>query len=211
MTDINPTLLSEIESIDLSQIKENRKELLDQISKHIEDQMLSNNEATLVFVCTHNSRRSQFAQVWASIMAEYYGFLHINSLSAGTEATALFPQVAKTLEQAGISVRKEADKHINNPRYLVQYNQSGAYLELYSKTVNEIPEQKNGFIAIMVCSDAEENCPFIPAAKARIALQYTDPKMYDGSEKASEEYKKTSKQIAAEMAYLFSTINPVKE
>ena len=59
---------------DFSEISDERKENLTQIANFIFEKYTKNEPSKLVFICTHNSRRSQFAQVWAKIAANYYGF-----------------------------------------------------------------------------------------------------------------------------------------
>ena len=58
----------------------------------------------------------------------------------------------------------------------------------------------------MTCSDADENCPFIPGAEKRIPLRYDDPKEFDDTPLEAQKYDERSRQIAAEMFYLFSKI-----
>jgi arsenate reductase len=59
----------------------------------------------------------------------------------------------------------------------------------------------------MTCSDADENCPFIPGTEKRIPLTYEDPKSFDNTDKESEMYDKRSLQIASELLYVFKQID----
>ena len=59
---------------------------------------------------------------------------------------------------------------------------------------------------ITTCNNADENCPFIPEAIQRFHLPYTDPKHSDGSPEQEETYLKTSREIAAEMYFLFKKV-----
>lgn len=59
----------------------------------------------------------------------------------------------------------------------------------------------------MTCSNAEQNCPFIPEAEIRIPVKYEDPKAFDDTEKEEQMYGERCKQIAEEMFYVFSKIN----
>jgi protein-tyrosine phosphatase/arsenate reductase len=56
----------------------------------------------------------------------------------------------------------------------------------------------------MTCSDAEENCPFIPGVDLRIGTTYDDPKAFDGTQLQDEKYQERSSQIALECLYVFS-------
>ena len=59
-------------------ISEDRKNLLISIAKKIKEETLNSKPDTyLNFICTHNSRRSQLAQVWAYYAAYYFNLLHI--------------------------------------------------------------------------------------------------------------------------------------
>ena len=58
----------------------------------------------------------------------------------------------------------------------------------------------------MVCSDAEENCPFIPNAEMRISTTYDDPKAFDNTPQQDATYDERSAQIAREILYMFSLV-----
>ena len=58
----------------------------------------------------------------------------------------------------------------------------------------------------MTCSQAAENCPFVPGAEIRIAIPFEDPKVNDGSAQELEHYQQKSKEIATEMNYVFTTV-----
>ena len=62
------------------------------------------------------------------------------------------------------------------------------------------------FAAVMTCSHADENCPFIPGTEMRIPVMYEDPKLFDHTVLEKEKYRERSLQIAAEMKYVFSNI-----
>jgi len=49
----------------------NRKALLDKITQYIRNKKEQNKPINLVYICTHNSRRSHFGQVWANVAANY--------------------------------------------------------------------------------------------------------------------------------------------
>ena len=62
------------------------------------------------------------------------------------------------------------------------------------------------FAAIMTCSDAEENCPFIPGVELRIGTTYDDPKAFDNTPLQDTKYDERCKQIALETLYVFSKV-----
>jgi arsenate reductase len=209
MSALFPKIETYIRSLSIDQINASRITKLEELAGLIQHQLDQFKAVKLVFVCTHNSRRSQFAQVWTQVLASYFKLEGIQCASAGTESTALYPRVAETLENIGFMMEKESVPQ--NPRYYIKYSTAVKVFEFYSKTIDEIPTSKNGFVAIMVCTDADENCPYIPEATARFALPYNDPKEYDGSSVAEEEYEKTSRSIATEMYYLLSKISPLND
>src|SRR5688572_18825313 len=71
-----------------SQIPGERKKLLNNLSQFVEEKLKAGNEAKLIFICTHNSRRSHMAQLWAQAAAAYYGIFKVVAYSGGTEVTA---------------------------------------------------------------------------------------------------------------------------
>ena len=58
----------------------------------------------------------------------------------------------------------------------------------------------------MTCSDADENCPFIPGAALRIPITYEDPKAYDNTSVEEKAYAERCFQIGTEMFYLFNKV-----
>jgi arsenate reductase len=64
----------------------------------------------------------------------------------------------------------------------------------------------SNFAAVMTCSHADENCPFILGTEMRIPVMYEDPKLFDHTVLEKEKYRERSLQIAAEMKYVFSKI-----
>ena len=65
-----------------------RKTLLDDLTDYVITQTAAGSPVRLIFICTHNSRRSHMAQLWAQTAAAYHGVAAIETFSGGTEATA---------------------------------------------------------------------------------------------------------------------------
>lgn len=76
----------------------------------------------------------------------------------------------------------------------------------YSKTFDDAVNPSAGFAAIMTCSEADAECPIVLGADVRIKLFYEDPKVSDGSGNEEKVYGERSRQIALEMAYVFSNV-----
>ncbi|MCH8494889.1 MAG: hypothetical protein LAT57_04560 [Balneolales bacterium] len=58
----------------------------------------------------------------------------------------------------------------------------------------------------MVCSDADEGCPFVPGATTRISLPFEDPKSSDGTPEQARTYHRRSLEIAREMLWTFEQL-----
>lgn len=58
----------------------------------------------------------------------------------------------------------------------------------------------------MTCSHADENCPLVLGATARIALTYDDPKEFDGTPQEAAKYKERVEQTGTEILYAFSLV-----
>lgn len=192
----------DILSKNFKEINADRKTLLEKLANHIQDKLNLGKEINLVYVCTHNSRRSHLGQVWSKVAADFYGF-KINTFSAGTEATAFNQNAIYALISAGFEVKKFDETA--NPKYEVVFGEEKSSI-CFSKTIDDESLPKENFVAVMTCGDADENCPFIPGCDLRIGTTYFDPKSYDNSVIQNEKYTERSNQIAMECLYVFSLI-----
>ena len=94
---------------------------------------------------------------------------------------------------------------VQNPKYIISFKGTSKSILGYSKRYDN-EENKNPFIAITTCNNADTNCPFIPEALLRFHLPFVDPKSSDETDLQDETYLKTNQQIAAEIYYIFSEI-----
>ena len=194
---MNNTLENRISEFHL--ISDLRKEELRALSAFVSSK---HGKVDLIFICTHNSRRSHLSQIWAQIAANYYGFDEVNSYSGGTEATAFFQSGIDAIKHAGIEVLKLSEGL--NPIYAVNYSKTDHPIICFSKKYGHSFNPQSGFAAIMTCNNADKNCPFITNASLRIPIKYEDPKVADGSPEQLQKYIERSEQIAREMLYVFS-------
>ncbi|MBL7979560.1 MAG: hypothetical protein JNN12_14570 [Bacteroidetes Order II. Incertae sedis bacterium] len=185
-------------------IPESRKEILKKISTYIQGKKEQGLPINLVFICTHNSRRSHFGQVAAAVAAYYYGIENVRVFSGGTEATAFHSNAIQALNHLGFEVTT-ADQNIKNPLWLVRFGEN-ATTTCFSKVYNHPSNPPKDFAAIMTCSDADQNCPVIFGAELRVGTTYQDPKSSDGTPLESQTYSARFLQIATEMMYVFSLI-----
>lgn len=206
MTTIQKNNVKEIfeNAVRATKLANNRANLLEKIANRIAEVIKENGNVNLNFICTHNSRRSQFSQVWAYYAMEYYGIPQGNSFSSGTAVTSFHGNTIKALETCGFKFSLEKFSH-QNPEYIINYN--GAQKEIlgFSKLVeNEI--NKTPFIAITTCDQADRKCPVILEGLHRFHLPYADPKATDGQPNEKETYLETSLLIAGEMGCIFANV-----
>jgi arsenate reductase (thioredoxin) len=110
--------------------------------------------ARVLFLCTHNSARSQMAEGLLRHLAGDSFEAH----SAGTEATLVRPLAIRTMDEIGIDISGQESKTLQ--RYL-------------SEPFDYV---------ITVCDDANEACPFFPGARNRLHWSLEDPSRAEGSE-----------------------------
>jgi protein-tyrosine phosphatase/arsenate reductase len=191
-------------STQFDSIPEKRKEILEKITAYIQQRKDSNKPISLVYICTHNARRSFFGQIWAQTAASFYGIDNCTTYSGGMEVTRCHPNAINALQNQGFEAHRSSDS--TNPLYEINYGGKDNLL-CFSKLFNDSTNPAQDFAAIMVCSDAETNCPFIPEAALRISTTYDDPKEFDGTPLEEEKYLERANQIALECLYVFSNVN----
>ena len=193
------SISSLITRIDIFTISDQRKELLKPLKEYLFSKINQKSVVNLNFICTHNSRRSQLSEVWAKIIGDFYG-LNINTFSGGIEITACNERTINSLSRLGFKIKNLGGE---NPHYEIKYADNKTPITLFSKLYDDPANPKTGFAAVMSCSHADENCPFIPGAEKRISLPYEDPKAYDNTADEAKIYDERSIQIATEMKYVF--------
>lgn len=191
---------------ELEQIPAARREELEQLSQYVGRCRSAGRPARLTFICTHNSRRSHFAQIWAQVAAAYYAIPQVETFSGGTEATAFNPRTIEALRRCGLQITV-TDKAATNPRYAVRFQESGAALAGFSKIYNMPPNPTQAYCAVMTCSQADQACPTAAGCDQRIALPYDDPKVSDDTPQEAATYDARCAQIAREMLYVMSRVH----
>ncbi|OVE54811.1 arsenate-mycothiol transferase ArsC [Chryseobacterium mucoviscidosis] len=192
------------EIIDIQTVSEERKTILQPLIDFVQQKANNGQGINLNFICTHNSRRSHLAQVWAQVAATHYIIPNVYCYSGGTEETALFPKVAETLANQGFNIFKIADH--KNPVYAIKYSDIDLPIIGFSKKYDSPFNPVSAFAAIMTCSQADGGCPFIEGAEKRIPVTFEDPKISDNTQEQSKVYADRSLQMATEMFYVFSMI-----
>lgn len=170
-------ILKVIDKIDANSISEERKSELDQLVAYIQEKIVTRRPINLNFICTHNSRRSQFSQIWAKVASVYHG-VPIHSYSGGVEVTACNERTIASLERFGFQITKPNES--NNPQYHVHFADNEEPIIAFSKLFDDRDQNPSeNFAAIMTCSHADENCPFVPGVDRRIPIRYEDLKTFD--------------------------------
>lgn len=182
-----------------------RIELLSKAASGVRRAIADHGSVDLVFVCTHNSRRSQFAQVWAAIAAWHYQLASVRSHSCGTETTACNIRTIAALERAGLYVSTSGDQ--KNPFYSMAFEAGLPPVVLFSKAFGHDSLPKQNFVAMMCCDHADENCPVVSGAIQRVRLSYVDPKVSDDTTDEAKVYDARCLQIASEMMELMRLIS----
>ena len=185
----------------VNELSTERKALLNKIASGLKYQKRDRNTIKLLFVCTHNSRRSQIAQAWAIAAMYWFGVNELSVHSAGTQVTAFHTNALDALKRAGMSYQVETTNAVS-----VSIGNSVPPTRFFSKLYTDTSIPNAAPIAVMTCSDAAKNCPFIPGATLRVSLAYEDPGRSDNQENFEEAYDKTCLLIATEIFYLFQKL-----
>ena len=108
----------------------------------------------ILFLCTHNSARSQMAEG----LLRHLGGERFEACSAGTEATHVRPLAIAAMAELGIDVSRQESKTLD--RYLGEPFDA----------------------VITVCDQAAEACPVFPGAKRRLHWSFPDPSKATGTQ-----------------------------
>lgn len=181
-------------------ISEERKISLREIGEFILSKKQQHQKADLTFICTSNSRRSHFAQIWMHTAAMYYGLDSIRTFSGGTEATEPNKRIISALKRAGFIISRK-DTTYNAP-YEITIGKNREAWSILSKKYDDPANPQEGFCAVMICSEADKSCPIVEGAYERIGLPFLDPKRFDGTSTEAAEYDKTCRLIATEMFFV---------
>ena len=130
----------------------------------------------VLFICTHNSARSQIAE---GLMNTFFGDDYI-TLSAGTEPTQVNPYAIKVMEEIGINMTSH-----------------------HSKSMDSFIGQDFDCV-VTVCDHANETCPFFIGGKKHVHKGFQDPSAIEGPEKARlTGFRRTRDEIRAWIEEVF--------
>lgn len=201
---MNKQLLTTIQQLKNISISEERKTILKGLVSAIQSKIDAKESINLNFICTHNSRRSHLGQIWMQTLAHHFNVPNVFSYSGGTEGTAIAKPILKAIQDQGFTVDCIAET--DNSVYAIKYNEKSHPIIGFSKDYAHPFNPKTGFIAVMVCSQADEGCPFVAGAEKRVSVTYEDPKLFDNTDLQDEKYVERSTQIASELYYAISQL-----
>jgi protein-tyrosine phosphatase/arsenate reductase len=202
------SLLPELETYvaeriaELDEIPSPRRRNLESLSEWVGERMNAGQPVKLIFICTHNSRRSHMAQLWAQLAARVFAVPGVETYSGGTEATAFNCRAVAALNRAGFLVEPFSDGA--NPIYEVSFEPGMEPLQAFSKVYTDPPNPNEGYGAVLTCAAADAGCPVVFGAERRISIPYEDPGDHDGTEGETAAYDERCRRIAREMLYVFS-------
>ncbi|MBI1226927.1 MAG: hypothetical protein GC192_16975 [Bacteroidetes bacterium] len=159
----------------------------------------------MVVICTHNSRRSHIGQIWLAVGAEYYQLPEIQTFSGGTEATAFNIRAVRAFQRVGFDISTDKEE-TENPIYQISWKVGMKPYQAFSKKYEDEPNPKEKFAAVMVCSEADEGCPFVFGCDFRLSLPFDDPKEFDETELETAKYDERVRQIGREMLFVTSQV-----
>ena len=126
----------------------------------------------VLFVCTHNSARSQIAEA----LLRRYGAADFEVHSAGTEVTRVNPYAIRVLDELGI-------------------DWSGAR----SKSITEFLDQRFDYV-ITVCDRARATCPVFPGSSNTLHWGLDDPSEVEGTdEERLAAFRRTATEVTARL------------
>lgn len=197
-----PAVRNTISELPISQIPADRLPVIEEMVDYILGKIKAKEEIRLNFICTHNSRRSQFSQIWAQTAADYHG-IEAYCYSGGVEVTAFNERAVAAIRRDGFKVVQKGE---GNPIYFVFHGEESEPIITFSKVYDDPINPNTGFSAVMTCDHADENCPFIPGIEKRIPLRFEDPKAFDGTDQEEKMYTERSHQIGAELFLIFQKV-----
>jgi len=131
----------------------------------------------VLFICTHNSARSQMAEA----MLRAFAPVAFDAFSAGTEATSVRPEAIRVMDEIGIDISPQQSKSLE--RYL---HEPFDWL-------------------ITVCDTARQNCPVFPGVEQTAHWGVDDPTEETGGEEAKLEAFRRARDDLRSRIRLFIT------
>jgi len=123
----------------------------------------------VLFICTHNSARSQMAEGY--LRAKYGDLFDVGS--AGTEVRQVNPVAVFVMEERGVDISGHRSKLID---------------EFFDSGVD---------VVVTVCDSAHRACPFFPGAKTMIHAAFPDPSVRRTPDECLTQFRQVRNDIIA--------------
>lgn len=135
----------------------------------------ANQPTRVLFVCTHNSARSQMAEG----MVRAWSGDRFEAFSAGTEASHVRPEAIEVMHEIGIDISRHT-----------------------SKSIEPFIGEAFSWV-ITVCDAAKEACPVIPGAAQQAHWSIDDPSSVEGSEEERLEAFRQARDVIRDRVHIF--------
>ena len=134
---------------------------------------MNTDKTRIIFICSHNSARSQIAEALLRDFADDY----FDVFSAGIDGTRINPLTIKVMEE-------------------LNYDLS----EQYAKSLSDFKGKPQFDIVITVCSEADRQCPTLPGVKERMHWDFDNPSSFQGTEEEKlEVFRRVRDEIRAKI------------
>lgn len=135
--------------------------------------------ARILFLCTHNSARSQMAEA----LVRHFGGKRVLAFSAGSQPADVHPEAVRAMATMGIDISQQQSKHLD-----VFANQSFDYI-------------------ITVCDRVREVCPLFPDDPERIHWSFADPAAVADAAARERAFQQTAQQLVLRIRHLLTLID----
>lgn len=133
----------------------------------------------VLFLCTHNSARSQMAEA----ILRHLGGQHVAAFSAGSEPSQVHPQAVRAMAALDIDIGQQQSKHLDTFA-----GQSFDYI-------------------ITVCDRVREVCPLFPTDPERIHWSFADPAALEDESARERAFQQTAQQLVTRARHLLTLIH----
>lgn len=135
--------------------------------------------AHVLFVCTHNSARSQMAEG----LLRYVSGGRVETHSAGSQPTQIHPDAIRTMNRLGIDIRGQRTHHLR-----------------------EFEGQAFDYV-ITVCDHAREVCPVFPGGGQYIHWGFPDPVAVADADERAAIFEQTALRLKSRIGYFVTTLS----
>jgi arsenate reductase len=180
------------------------REAVERLARWVAEHYRPGSPLYAVVVCTGNSRRSILGSSMGNLAAAYHGMPEVRFHSGGTEPTAFNPRTVASLKAIGFEVEPTGDEAgrgeptTENTIYRVSWGEGFETLE-FSKHYGDESNPREGFAALMVCDEADADCPMVRGASVRISMPFEDPKAFDDQADEPARYAERRDEIGRVM------------